>query len=61
MRYNEDWLINQYQKRIEIYQELKINNASNPNELRKLRALIIATEEFIKDLKDLKESRDESI
>jgi hypothetical protein len=57
MRYNEDWLINQYQKRIEIYQELKINNASNPNELRKLRALIIATEEFIKDLKDLKEAR----
>jgi hypothetical protein len=58
MRYNEDWLINQYQKRIEIYQELKINNASNPNELRKLRALIIATEEFIKDLNDLKEARD---
>jgi hypothetical protein len=57
MRYNEDWLINQYQKRIEIYQELKINNASNPNELRKLRALIIATEEFIKDLNDLKEAR----
>ena len=57
MRDNEDWLINQYQKRIEIYQELKINNASNPNELRKLRALIIATEEFINDLKDLKEAR----
>lgn len=61
MRYNEDWLINQYQKRIELYQELKINNASNPDELRKLRALIIATEEFINDLKDLKESKNESI
>lgn len=57
MRYNEDWLINQYEKRIEIYKELKLNNASNPDELRKLRALIIATEEFIKDLNDLKESK----
>ena len=57
MRYNEDWLINQYEKRIEIYKELKLNNASNTDELRKLRALIVATEEFIKDLNDLKESR----
>lgn len=59
MRYNEDWLINQYKKRLEFYElQLKSWTQRKDNEyITKNRALIIATEEFIKDLNDLKESK----
>jgi hypothetical protein len=60
MRFNEDWLINQYENRLELY-KLDLKNCKEKNyseQITKYRALIIATEEFIKDLKELK---DESI
>jgi hypothetical protein len=60
MRFNEDWLINQYEKRIKTY-ENEIKNCTHISESEtrlKYRALIIATKEFIKDLKELKESKD---
>ena len=57
MRYNEDWLINQYELRIKGYNRI-ILLSKNSDEIYRYRALIIATQEFIKDLKDLK---DESI
>ena len=60
MRYNEDWLINQYELRLNLYEtELKhCVQKKNSEQITKYRALIIATKEFIKDLKELK---DESI
>jgi hypothetical protein len=56
MRYNEDWLINQYEIRIETYKAM-LSVLRDNNELTKIKAIIIATEEFIKDLKELKESK----
>ncbi|CAB4128241.1 hypothetical protein UFOVP104_25 [uncultured Caudovirales phage] len=56
MRFNEDWLINQYELRLKKYKDMFSGTSINESEVSKYRALIIATEEFIKDLNDLKES-----
>lgn len=60
MRFNEDWLINQYEQRLDMYKfDLKICQEKKYSEqITKYKSLIIATEEFIKDLKELKESKD---
>jgi hypothetical protein len=57
MRFNEEWLINQYEIRIEAYKAM-LSVFRDNNEITKIKAIIIATEEFIKDLKELKESKD---
>jgi hypothetical protein len=63
MNFNEDWLIKQYKIRLKIYETdlLHCTHITDVENRMKLRALIIATEEFIKDLNDLKESKNESI
>jgi hypothetical protein len=55
MRFNEDWLINQYEIRIQTYKDMLSIFKDENCQITKYKALIVATEEFIKDLKELKE------